>query len=147
MRLCLHSADLVPDNLIESKVIMKQFLPFLLLMLLLICDTLYWVNLLGKSVHTLSVGQSYGGGKVAYIFTPTDPGYVANETHGLIAATSDQSTSAEIRWDNGATRTTGATAIAIGTGLANTNTIINSQGATATSYAAGLARAQWRRIW
>ena len=36
---------------------------------------------------------------------------------------------------------TSATDSVIGTGLSNTNTIITSQGATATSYAAGLARA------
>lgn len=37
--------------------------------------------------------------------------------------------------------TLNATATAIGTGLANTITIITNQGETATSYAAGLARA------
>jgi hypothetical protein len=37
--------------------------------------------------------------------------------------------------------TTGATGTAIGTGLANTNTIIVEQSGTATSYVAGLARA------
>jgi len=79
----------------------------------------------------ISVGSRYGGGIVFYI---TDDG-----AHGLIAAESDQS--AEIRWLNGSPVTTSATATAIGTGLANTNTIISVQGATATSYAAGLARA------
>jgi hypothetical protein len=68
-----------------------------------------------------------------------DPGYDANTQHGLIAATSDQSTG--IQWSNGSFTTTGATGTAIGTGLSNTNTIISSQGPTATSYAAGLARA------
>jgi hypothetical protein len=68
-----------------------------------------------------------------------DPGYDANTPHGLIAATSDQSLG--IMWYNGSNTTTGATGTAIGTGLANTNTIITSQGATSTSYAAGLARA------
>jgi hypothetical protein len=37
--------------------------------------------------------------------------------------------------------TTGASGTAIGTGLANTNTIISSQGAVAISYTAGKARA------
>jgi hypothetical protein len=76
------------------------------------------------------VGESYGGGIVFYI---TDGG-----AHGLIAATSDQG---PIKWYNTGYSTTGAAATAIGTGLANTNTIINSQAGTATSYAAGLARA------
>ena len=85
------------------------------------------------------LGSSYGGGKVFYIFQQGDQGYVAGETHGLIAATDDQSSG--IRWDNGSDITTGATGAAIGTGLSNTNTIITRQGATSTDYAAGLARA------
>ncbi len=101
-----------------------------------------WVNMLGfstSSVPSISIGQNYYGGKIAYILAPLDPGYDPNTPHGLVAATEDQSTG--IQWYNGNYRTTGATGIAIGTGLANTNTIITSQGATATSYAAGLARA------
>jgi hypothetical protein len=42
---------------------------------------------------------------------------------------------------NGSYTATGAIGSAIGTGFANTNTIITRQGATETSYAAGLARA------
>jgi hypothetical protein len=68
-----------------------------------------------------------------------DPGYDATIQKGIIAASSDQSTG--IRWYNGNNTTTGASGTAIGTGLSNTNAIIASQGATATSYAAGLARA------
>jgi hypothetical protein len=76
---------------------------------------------------------------VAYVLVAGDPGYDPNTQHGLIAATSDQSTG--IRWWNGSNTVTGATAQALGTGLTNTNTIIASQGGTPTSYAAGLARA------
>jgi hypothetical protein len=89
---------------------------------------------------TLEVGDSYGGGIVAYIFQSGDPGHDPNVQHGLIAATADQSTEG-IRWYNGTYVVTGATDWAIGTGKANTDTIISEQGETATSYAAGLARA------
>ena len=86
-----------------------------------------------------AVGDFYGGGVVFYIFVDGETGYVAGETHGLIAAVEDQS--ADIRWHNGSSVTTGATATDLGTGSANTDAIILVQGETETSYAAGLARA------
>ena len=81
-----------------------------------------------------AVGDSYGGGKVAYIFQSGDPGYDANVQHGLIAATDDQSTG--IQWYNGSYVSTGATGTAIGTGQANTTAIVTAQGTG--SYAAQL---------
>jgi hypothetical protein len=100
-----------------------------------------WTNLAGSTaaVFTPIVGTSYEGGKIAYVLVDGDTGYDENTPHGLIAAIEDQSTA--IRWYNGSNTTTGATGTAIGTGLANTNAIIASQGGTASSYAAGLARA------
>jgi len=96
-----------------------------------------------NSVTTTSevpvVGEFYQGGVVFYLFVEGETGYVAGETHGLIAAVQDQSSG--IRWYNGSYDTTGATGTAIGTGSANTTAIISAQGATETSYAAGLARA------
>jgi len=85
------------------------------------------------------VGDFYGGGVIFYIFESGDTGYVLGETHGLIAAVADQSSG--IRWYNGSYATTGATATTVGTGRVNTYDIIAAQGATETSYAAGLARA------
>jgi hypothetical protein len=38
------------------------------------------------------LGASYGGGIVVYLYTSGDAGYVAGETHGLIAATQNQVT-------------------------------------------------------
>ena len=66
------------------------------------------------------VGDSYQGGLVAYLFVEGDTGYVAGETHGLIAATSDQSAGAP--W--GCSGTSITTDTAIGTGNANTVSIM-----------------------
>jgi hypothetical protein len=86
-----------------------------------------------------AIGQDYGGGKIAYILQNGDPGYIAGQTHGLIAAAADQS--AGIVWRNGMNVITRSTGTALGTGSANTNLVIAVQGAPAGSYAAGLARA------
>jgi len=93
-----------------------------------------------------AIGLAALGGKVAYCLQPNDPGFDANVTHGLIAATSDQGNN-NIHWDNGLNGiSSAATGTAIGTGLVNTNAIINAQGEWVSSaqspydYAAALAR-------
>jgi len=65
----------------------------------------------------LTIGATYGGGKIAYIYVAGDLGYIAGETHGIIAAPSDQSTG--IKWGCYGT-TVGGTSTALGTGAANT---------------------------
>jgi hypothetical protein len=81
------------------------------------------------TVSSLTIGESYGGGVVAYILTLGDPGYDPAAMHGLIDAGYDLG--ATVRWGDGCCPlgvTTGATGTAIGTGLINTNRIVNALG-------------------
>ena len=78
-------------------------------------------------IRPIAIGDSILGGIVAYLLQPGDAGYDANIQHGLIAAPFDQSTSAQ--WYNGVNTTTGASGYLIGSGAANTDSIVLSQGA------------------
>ena len=83
--------------------------------------TAYGNEISFTTFHT--IGDSYQGGIIAYILQPGDPGYDAFVPHGLISATSDQSSGAI--WGCQGT-TTGAWGTAIGTGAANTATILSA---------------------
>ena len=104
-------------------------------------DGSYWKNMVGLLVSPINVGDTYGGGKVFYIFGPSDNGYIKGQTHGLIAATVDQTTDAGVKWFPD--KFYGATGTYIGLGLPNTLAIITSALVTGTtnmsSFAAGLA--------
>ena len=64
-----------------------------------------------------SIGESYGGGIVFYVY---DGGQ-----HGLIAATTDQGTN--IHWDNGTFRLTGSDGYGVNAGSMNTAMIVATQ--------------------
>jgi hypothetical protein len=104
-------------------------------------DGSYWKNMVGLLVSPLQVGDVYGGGKVFYIFGPSDNGFIKGQTHGLIAALEDQTTDAGVKWFPG--KFYGATGPYTGLGLPNTLGIITSAIVLGTtnmsSFAAGLA--------
>ena len=70
----------------------------------------------------VTVGDSYGGGIVAYILQPGDPHYSSRVQHGLIASSANLSTATQ--WTSGEIPFSGATAVALGTGNQNTIDIV-----------------------
>lgn len=85
------------------------------------------------------VGDTYGGGVVAYVYQPGDAGYVAGECHGIIASVSDQSLDIDwVPFDAPTPYPLLGTSNNIGTAITNTNLILASYGDN--YYAANLAR-------
>jgi len=71
-------------------------------------------------VSSLSIGDSYGGGKVACIFGPGEWGYVDGEIHGIISANSFFGPANWGCYGNGNVSSTNS----LGTGPANTNLLM-----------------------
>lgn len=79
-----------------------------------------WTNMVGGATQ-LGIGQSAYGGKIAYIFQPGDPGYVAGEIHGIIASNDEWTTA----WGCVGQILSGASGTEMGTGSQNTIDIVN----------------------
>ena len=95
--------------------------------------TAYGNTISFTTLPNLSVGQSYQGGIIAYIFTPGDNGWVSGQTHGIIATNSNQSTGSQ--WGCSGISIAGTT-LTLSTGIANTNAIVS--GCTNSTIAAAI---------
>ena len=84
----------------------------------LILIILFCLSLNMFSQNQLTIGQSYQGGKIAYILKPGDTGYDSKVQHGLIAAPKDQASGSS--WGCHGNVIIGADGTAIGTGNKNT---------------------------
>ena len=89
----------------------------------------------------LAIGDTYGGGKVAYLMQPGDTTYNANVQHGLIASISDIGQGSP--WSSASTSTTvvcNALGVNLLQGISNTDSIIKYNPSPTTT-AAAIAKA------
>ena len=84
----------------------------------------------------LTAGTSYLGGKIAYIFQASDPGYIAGETHGLIIMNHSMGMQAAFGGYNSSTGyfTYSSTSTNFGSGRNNTQLLFNMTGNNAAKY-------------
>lgn len=83
--------------------------------------------IIGCNKNKLEVGDSYGGGIIAYILHKGDPGYDKNIQHGIIVAPEDQSNN--VPWNIGSFVSTYARGTEVGMGKINTDIIVSKLGA------------------
>ena len=82
-----------------------------------------------EAVQTLKIGMHYKGGKIAYLLTPSDPGYDPNVQHGIIAAVADLP--GEVAWGCNDKFLAGRSSI--GAGSQNTTDIVSGCAAKETA--------------
>ena len=90
------------------------------------------------TMPNLIIGEPFRGGILAYLLVNGDTGYDPNTPHGLIVS---EITDQMAKWSDGSLTVVATPDDGFGMGLNNSNIIIKYQGADASSYAAGIARA------
>jgi len=110
----------------DDKIIHKNFLSKLstIFVFALILITSIFTVFPNQAQAFVSVGDSFEGGIVAYIFTADDIGYIPGQVRGILAAPTDLSTTA-VLWGCQYTLSGGDGSL-IGTGSQNTTNIITN---------------------